>query len=62
MRQTFRYRFRVWRYRRWEKRIAARYLSDNGFDAHDASLALQPYASSALKLAHKLLQQQRRGQ
>jgi hypothetical protein len=61
MRQTLRYRFRMWRSRRWERRVVARYPSDNSFDAYDASVALQPYASSALKLAHRLLKQPRGG-
>jgi hypothetical protein len=60
MRQTLRYRFRTWRYRRWERRVVARY-PDNSFDAYDTSVALQPYASSALKLAHRLLKQPRGG-
>jgi hypothetical protein len=51
----------MWRYRKWERRVVERYLSDNSFDAYEASLALRPYASSALKLAHKLLKQQRGG-
>jgi hypothetical protein len=50
-------RWRMWRYRRWERRVVARIYSDNSFDAFDASVALRPYAGSALKLAHKLVQQ-----
>jgi hypothetical protein len=49
---------RMWRYRKWERRVVERYPSDNSFDAYEASLALRPYAGSALKLAHKLLKQQ----
>jgi hypothetical protein len=52
---------RMWRYRKWERRVVARYPSDNSFDAYDTSVALQPYASSALKLAHRLLKQPRGG-
>jgi hypothetical protein len=51
----------MWRYRKWERRVVARYPSDNSFDAYDTSVALQPYASSALKLAHRLLKQPRGG-
>jgi hypothetical protein len=61
MRRTLRYRLRIWRYRRWERRVVARYPSDNSFDAYDTSVALQPYANSALKLAHRLLKQPRGG-
>ena len=39
----------------------AGYQSDNSFDANNASVALQPYTSSALKQAHRLLKQQRGG-
>ena len=52
---------RMWRYRKSERRVVARYPSDNSFDAYDTSVALQPYASSALKLAHRLLKQPRGG-
>jgi hypothetical protein len=52
---------RMWRYRKWERRVVAGYPSDNSFDAYDTSVALQPYASSALKLAHRLLKQPRGG-
>jgi hypothetical protein len=56
-----RLQWRMWSYRRWERRAVASYLSDNRFDALEASVALRPYAGSALKLADKLLQQQRGG-
>jgi hypothetical protein len=53
-------RWRMWRYRQWEKRMV-RYVSNNSLDAYEASVTLQPYASSALRLAHRLLKQQRGG-
>jgi hypothetical protein len=53
-------RWRMWRYRQWEKRMV-RYVSNNSLDAYKASVTLQPYASSALRLAHRLLKQQRGG-
>ena len=57
--RAMRRRWRMLGYRRWERRVVARYPSDNSFDAFEASVALRPYASSALRQAHKLTSQQR---